>query len=366
MAEGLTGSSLRSPQRALGTESGRMFREARRLERKGYSGAAQQVALGAAQQKLNERPGFLSADTAIAEQRLRQQAGMQGAALASGMRPQDSRRGLFEDIRAASGATTMPAVATAPAGPVISPTPAPLQGPALPEPVGRIGSEPASEVLRAMRAPTAGTPTRSEATGATGDMSDFLRGVSALTSPEGGDLTRGDAVDELNRQRMAAGLPALPREEALQGLLAQDRSASRQRTAEFSGSRQRTQGLLSTPQGTPDPNLVSGFRNPVAVAPAPAAPTTPAAPAAPAARTLDDMLRERQAYVADYPNRPSSFEGSRAQQALAPVAESTRAALAAARESARKQAADAARSLRQATRGTAFEQSRIGKLLGGQ
>jgi hypothetical protein len=241
-----------------------MYREARKLERKGFSGAAQQVATAAAQQKLaDERPGFLSADTAIEEQKLRMQAGKQGAALASGMRPQDSRRGLFEDIRAAAGggiagaegekqlagfrsratqlgvtseafdrtvggklgvalpavtagvaATTTTAVAKPPLGP--------LQGPALPTPsTGK--PERATKVLRPMRNPT-GTPTREEATGATGGLGDFMRGVGALTTPEGGDLTRGAAVDELNRQRTAAGQVALPREEVLQGLLAQDRT----------------------------------------------------------------------------------------------------------------------------------------------
>ena len=272
MAEGLTRSSLRTPQRALGTESGRMYREARKLERKGFSGAAQQVATAAAQQKLaNERPGFLSADTAIEEQKLRRQAGKQGAALASGMRPQDSRRGLFEDIRAAAGggiagatgekqlagfrsratqlgitpeafsqtvggrlgvalpaataattATTTTAVANPPLGP--------LQGPALPTPsTGK--PERATEVLRSMRNLT-GTPTREESTGATGGLGDFMRGVGALTTPEGGDLTRGAAVDELNRQRMAAGQKKLPREEVLQGLLEQDRAPERAAAAE--------------------------------------------------------------------------------------------------------------------------------------
>ena len=274
MAEGLTRSSLRTPQRALGTESGRMYREARKLERKGFSGAAQQVATAAAQQKLaNERPGFLSADTAIEEQKLRMQAGKQGAALASGMRPQDSRRGLFEDIRAAAGGgiagaegekqlagfrsratqlgvtpeafdrtvggklgVALPAatagVAATTTPPVVATTPSPLPAPAPEAPrVGMIGRKPASEVLSDLRKPSADEQF-ADFTGASGDTAEFLKGVRRLTTPEGGDLFRGAAVDELNNQRMAAGKAPLPRKEVLQGLLEQDRAPERAAAAE--------------------------------------------------------------------------------------------------------------------------------------
>lgn len=255
-----------------------MYREARKLERKGFSGAAQQVAAAAAQQKLaNERPGFLSADTAIEEQKLRMQAGKQGAALASGMRPQDSRRGLFEDIRAAAGggiagaegekqlagfrsrATQLGVTPEAfnrtvggrlgvalPATPAVTPTPTatttatttpPVVAPAVPAPtpaaprVGLIGGKPASEVLSDLRKPSFDEQF-ADFTGASGDTAEFLKGVRRLTTPEGGDLTRGAAVDELNRQRMAAGQAALPREEVLQGLLEQDRAPERAAAAE--------------------------------------------------------------------------------------------------------------------------------------
>jgi hypothetical protein len=262
-----------------------MYREARKLERKGFSGAAQQVAAAAAQQKLaNERPGFLSADTAIEEQRLRMQAGKQGAALASGMRPQDSRRGLYEDIRAAAGggiagaegekqlagfrsratqlgvtpeafnrtvggglgvalpaATTTEGVAATTTNTVANPPSGPLQGPALPT-LSAGKPERATEVLRSMRNLT-GTPTRAEATGATGSLGEFMRGVGALTTPEGGDLTRGAAVDELNKQRMAAGKAPLPREEVLQGLLEQDRAP--EKAAATARLRNRAQGVIS-------------------------------------------------------------------------------------------------------------------------
>lgn len=292
MAEGLTRSSLRTPQRALGTESGRMYREARKLERKGFSGAAQQVAAAAAQQKLaNERPGFLSADTAIEEQRLRMQAGKQGVALASGMRPQDSRRGLYEDIRAAAGggiagaegekqlagfrsratqlgvtpeafnrtvggglgvalpaATTTAGVAATTTNTVANPPSGPLQGPALPAPapepprVGMIGGKPASEVLSDLRKPSFDEQF-ADFTGASGDTAEFLKGVRRLTTPEGGDLFRGAAVDELNKQRMAAGKAPLPREEVLQGLLEQDRAP--EKAAATARLRNRAQGVIS-------------------------------------------------------------------------------------------------------------------------
>jgi len=241
MAEGLTGSSLRSPQRALGTESGRMYREARKLERKGYSGAAQQVALGAAQQKLNERPGFLSADTAIAEQRLRQRAGMQGAALASGMRPQDSRRGLFEDIRAAAGQGLTGAAGTKQlAGFRSRATQLGVTPEAFDRTVGgKLGVALPATTPAATTTPAV-TPTLTTTAGATttppvvapamttpaaprAGMADFLKSVRGLTSPEGGDLSRGAAVDELNRQRREAGKVDIPRDAALQALLEEDR-----------------------------------------------------------------------------------------------------------------------------------------------
>lgn len=49
-----SGSALRAAPRRLGTRSGDMRREARRLRKQGYGRAAEQMALGAAQQKLSE------------------------------------------------------------------------------------------------------------------------------------------------------------------------------------------------------------------------------------------------------------------------------------------------------------------------
>jgi hypothetical protein len=264
-----------------------MYREARKLERKGFSGAAQQIAAAAAQQKLtNERPGFLSADTAIEEQKLQLEAAKKKAAIASGMRPQETRRGLYEDIRAAAGqgltgaegvqqlagfrsratqlgvtpeafdrtvggklgvalpaVTPTPTATTTPPTTTVATTTPPVVAPAVATPaaprVGKIGDKSASAVNRALReSPTTQPGTVgidagfARMSGASGDTAEFLKGVRKLTSPEGGDLFRSAAVDELNKQRMAAGKAPLPREEVLQGLLEQDRAPERAAAAE--------------------------------------------------------------------------------------------------------------------------------------
>lgn len=267
-----------------------MYREARKLERKGFSGAAQQVAAAAAQQKLaNERPGFLSADTAIEEQKLRMQAGKQGAALASGMRPQDSRRGLFEDIRAAAGGgiagaegekqlagfrsratqlgvtpeafnrtvggrlgVALPATATTPSvTPAATPTATtpPVVAPAMTTPtiprVGKIGDKPASDVLRSMRQPSfdeqsagySGAVSESTPQGTTSDEAGFLQGVTRLTTELGGDLTRKQAVEEMNRLRVAAGQTPADVNATLNALLKQDREARKRKAEEITASR---------------------------------------------------------------------------------------------------------------------------------
>lgn len=270
-----------------------MYREARRLERKGFSGAAQQVAAAAAQQKLaDERPGFLSADTAIEEQKLRMQAGKQGAALASGMRPQDSRRGLFEDIRAAAGGgiagaegekqlagfrsratqlgvtpeafnrtvggrlgVALPATAATPsvtpAATTTATTTPPVVAPAVPAPtpaaprVGLIGGKPASDVLRSMRQPSfdeqfasfTGAVSETAPQGTASDEAGFLKGVTRLTTELGGDLTRKQAVEEMNRLRMAAGQTPADVNATLNALLKQDREARKRKAEEITASR---------------------------------------------------------------------------------------------------------------------------------
>lgn len=320
MAEGLTRSPLRTPQRALGTESGRMYREARKLERKGFSGAAQQVAAAAAQQKLaDERPGFLSADTAIEEQKLRMQAGKQGAALASGMRPQDSRRGLFEDIRAAAGGgiagaegekqlagfrsratqlgvtpeafdrtvggklgVALPATATSTDTPATATPAAPTTTP--------------TEILRGARnlATVSPFPEQKKAAelGVLGGIPEFAAAVRSA----GG--FRSDAVAALNKERVAAGKPEVKPEAVYGMLLAQDRSVSA-RTAGPTPSSNPLYGaagpaLPPTPAfGATGPALPIGPALPRT--PLPAATTAaPAAPSAPAAAAASNMPVSRK------------------------------------------------------------------------
>lgn len=113
-----------------------------------------------------------------------------------------------------------------------------------------IEGRPASAVNRSLReSPTTqpGTididPGFARLSGASGDVAEFLKGVRKLTSPEGGDMFRGAAVDELNKQRMAAGKAPLDREAALNALLEGDRAP--ERAAATERLRGRAQGVLS-------------------------------------------------------------------------------------------------------------------------
>jgi hypothetical protein len=54
-------------------------------------------------------------------------------------------------------------------------------------------------------------------------MEDFIGGVQALTAAGGRNLSRKAAVEELNQQRMQAGMPALDTESVLNEMLQQDR-----------------------------------------------------------------------------------------------------------------------------------------------
>jgi hypothetical protein len=81
-----------------------------------------------------------------------------------------------------------------------------------------IGGQPAADVLREMRSGGFGTPVA-----ATGSMGDFIGGVKALTAAGGRNLSRKAAVEELNQQRMQAGMPALDTESVLNEMLQQDR-----------------------------------------------------------------------------------------------------------------------------------------------
>lgn len=439
MAEGLgTRFGERTPdRRQIGRTSSRMYREADRALRKGYGEAAGRIAVAAAEQSLREPGGIRSATEEIAAMPFQRQAATQAAALAAGMRPGDSRQKLFADMQAAAsgglsgeaGARTLAGfrsrasqlgvsgeafdrtasgrlgidlasfrstppsttdttgtTGTAPTPPATTGTaPTPPTKPAASEPVGRIGGKPASEVLIGMRndigrpsgPALSGTSSRGAATGASGDIGDFLRGVRALTSPEGGDMLRGAAVDELNRQRASAGFSALDREEVLNRLLQQDREAAADRTR----TNAITRGLSRTPDLTVDPTLARAATPTQPPAPAPApAPTPAAAPAAapaqpspsrpsltslraePVRGDLDVALRERA-------QRPSAFEGSRGQAALQAAAQAIqeRTGGAAAREAQLAPAVEAARRVKrkvfQATRGTGFEGSPLDNLL---
>ena len=74
-----------------------------------------------------------------------------------------------------------------------------------------------------------GATSESAPQGSSEDESGFLDGVSRLTTPEGGDLTRKAAVEEMNRLRRAAGQTPADVEQTLGALLARDRSASQER-----------------------------------------------------------------------------------------------------------------------------------------
>ncbi len=293
MAEGLRSSSLRTPQRSLGTTSGRMMREARKLERQGFGGAAESVALAASKQKLTERPGFSSADSEMALQPLRESAAKKEAAIRSGFGAQDSRQKLFADMqaRAASGmtgaegaaalagfrsraaqlgvaadrfdatasgklgidlrsmaapaapattpttpttpATTPTTPATTPTSSVAPPATTPATPPAAattpPQPVGKIGGKPAADVLRDMR--KAATPALTpEQTAASGDIGDFTNQVRELEA----NMPRRDAVAEVNRQRASAGLAPFEPAQVYDTLLSQ----SRQRSADKARKRE--------------------------------------------------------------------------------------------------------------------------------
>lgn len=105
MANGLARFGQRTPDgRQLGTESGRMYREARKLQRGGFLRAADQMAANAAQMKMAEPRGIRSADTAMAMAPILAREERQRSAIAAGMKPPDTKQKLFEDMSAAAGA----------------------------------------------------------------------------------------------------------------------------------------------------------------------------------------------------------------------------------------------------------------------
>lgn len=102
MANGLQRFGLRTPERQLGTESGRMYREARKLQRSGFEGAANKMADLAAQQRLAEPRGIRSADVAMADAPLLAQAEKVRSAIAAGFKPPDTKQKLFNEMQGAA------------------------------------------------------------------------------------------------------------------------------------------------------------------------------------------------------------------------------------------------------------------------
>jgi hypothetical protein len=108
-----------------------------------------------------------------------------------------------------------------------------------------------------------GATSESAPQGSTEDESGFLDGVSRLTTPEGGDLTRKAAVEEMNRLRVAAGQTPADVKQTLGALLARDRSASQER-ARINTLRitDRPPTARTAPTPTPAPSrssLVGGY-----------------------------------------------------------------------------------------------------------
>lgn len=144
---------------------------------------------------------------------------------------------------------------------------------------GLIGGKPARGVLNEMR-----DRIEPRKPAAAGGQDDFMDEVSRLTSPDGGDMLRGDAVDEVNRRRVAAGKPPLDRKEVLEAMLDRDRAASDMRA--------RSNTLARGPVLTPDPELARSFRSGAGRAAAPAftPASTAAGPAQPSPRPESPTL----------------------------------------------------------------------------
>ena len=124
-----------------------------------------------------------------------------------------------------------------------------------------------------------GATSESAPQGSSEDESGFLDGVSRLTTPEGGDLTRKAAVEEMNRLRRAAGQTPADVGKSLNALLGRDRAASQAR------ARLRAPGQVQGPvqpplQGPRLPSLGGPVLPPLQGprAPAPAPTTAPSLP----------------------------------------------------------------------------------------
>lgn len=227
--------------------------------------------------------------------------------------------------------------------------------PAAPElpPAPGASQTPENPVTGATKPPVADVRTRLAERKAQ-DEEAFLTGVSDLTRSDGENMTRKAAAIEMNRRRVESGKLPLPVESVLDRLLARDREAS---SARVRANVERR----SAPSTTADLGTVAS----ALVGTGPAAgespemasiltpPRIPAPPVPSRPRTLDQMLRERQASVASYPGRESSFSGSQADQAITGVGRT----IASSRDRARASLVEMRRKARENVRGSAFEGS---------
>lgn len=397
-------------------------------------GLASQASIGSAEERLADQYQGRGADTAVT-------AEIETALTPPGLSrdmidtPAGPRRRAEElSSQATTPRTVQPSIPEQPPAPGASQPPEnPVSGSSTPvtgdpesrlgiRKPGRIGGMPADKAIGEAQARVDAIPGRDKpsTSGAAGSDDDFLDRVRELTSAEGGDMFRGAAVKQANAERVAAGKAPRNVEQSLNALLGRDRD--RDRTKRTAASLNRGPAL------SVDPTLARAFQDAVpkaraaaeASAAGRAARTTPApsrsslvggspatpAPAAPTARpaTLDAALRERQAYVADYANRPGptgqtafqrklttpssppsltgprAFEGSRGQAGLAAASaavsdtasaaaegvRNTAAQIAATQpvQEAKKRAAQLQAGVRKRAKGTAFEGSPMARLFG--
>lgn len=408
-----------------------MMREARKLERQGFGGAAESVALAASQRKLTERPGFSSADSEIARARKQSAVDDKAAAIRSGFGAQDSRQKLFADMqaRAASGMTgaegaaalagfrsrasqlgvapeRFEATASGKLGIDLRSMAAPaMAAPAMGSATATMPTTPATTASTPTTTPTtpaattpvsAANPIVGEPTSESQRMSAFTDEVRKLTAADGANMTRKDAVEEANRQRLAAGKAPLDAGSVINTMLAQSRAMSRKplgpapsASPEFGAV--GPQAPATPASGAEGPEMLSGPRAPagwvesVRAAGGAKALTTPAAPTPPTP-TPASAEPQPQGPVAGLLQqgreniRGTAFEGSptyRASEAVGEfVTETTPEALRKARNRA-SSVAQTASSLRQAargatlegakkaTRGTGFEGSKIDRRIFG-
>jgi len=229
------------------------MRVAAEAEKQGYSS---QASIGSAEERLAGQYQGRQADAAVTDEIGK--ALTPPAARADGQ-PAPTAASRFQgaqDIPGGAGVRTMeqPASATrppipeAPAAPGASQPPEnPVTGSATPQtgdaatrlgqrkinpltgkPIGYDPRTPAGSFDEQF-ADSVGATSETAPQGSAEDESGFLDGVSRLTTPEGGDLTRKAAVEEMNRLRRAAGQTPADVDKSLNALLGRDRAASQER-----------------------------------------------------------------------------------------------------------------------------------------